>query len=287
MMPAANRQFGARRATVGNLKLCALKSRPNGKPLDVSGKADSVVENLITDDMTEKENILLVTSTRIVETLKDFEFSLQSKGKSIAMYSADKDMKLEIIFQVNRHSQAQNLEIFPHIDISSKILKKWRAEQGVPNSTGIFFHTFLAYITPRKPRYEWTISGLSQENSVKGIAESIVDYAIPLFQILTETESAVDKLCEHIWEISKGIDSKFSHVLPLDYVLCFGSREKAEKLIETCIRKKVCTENFIHQRFEEFEKQGVKTVEEILKIPQKGFGQEWIGMAYLQKLKIK
>ena len=193
----------------------------------------------------------------------------------------------EIFFQVNRHSSAKNLEVYPHIDITSKALKKWRIEKCFPNPTGSIFHTFLAYITPRNPKYEWVISGLSQDNSVKEIAGSIINYAIPLFDVFVDTDNAVDKLCEQIWGINNGLNSNITHALPLDYVLCFGSKEKAEKLIETAIQKKVCSKMFIQKCYEEFEKQEMKTAKELFGLPQNGFGQEWVKMAFLQGLKIK
>ena len=136
-------------------------------------------------NMTEKEKVLHEATSRITENLSAYGFLLQSKGKTIVKYSADQDMRLEIFFQKNRLSSAKNLEVFPHVYISSKTLKKKQKNEGIPNPTGVIFHSYLGYISPRKPKYAWVISGLSQDNAVKEITEIIKKYACQLFEELS------------------------------------------------------------------------------------------------------
>ena len=180
--------------------------------------------------MTEKEKVLQEATSRITENLSAHSFVLQPKGKSIVKYSTDKDVKLEIFFQVNRQSRAIDLEVLPHIEISSKQLKKWQQSEKFPNSTGVIFHSFLGYISPKKPKYNWTIAGLSQKNAVNEITEIILKYALPIFDLFDNPNSAVDFLAVN-GQFNKYTDYS---LMPLDFMICFASKEQAEQFFNHC-----------------------------------------------------
>jgi len=184
-------------------------------------------------NMTEKEKVLQEATSRITENLSAYSFLLQSKGKSIVKYSADKDVKLEIFFQVNRLSRAIDLEVFPHIEISSKYLKNWQQSEKLPNPTGVIFHSFLGYISPRKPKYNWVITGLSQINAVNEITEIIIRYALPIFDLFDNPNSAIEFLAVN-GQFNKYTDYT---LMPLDFMICFAPKEQAEQFFNHCPHK--------------------------------------------------
>jgi len=183
--------------------------------------------------MTEKEKVLQEVTSRITENLSAYGFSLQQKGKSIVRYSTDNDVKLEIFFQINRHSRAMDLEVFPHIDISSKRLKKWQQSEKLPNPTGVIFHSYLGYISPRKPKYHWNIAGLSQINAVNEITEVIIKYALPIFDLFDNPNLAVEFLAVN-GQFNKYTDYS---LMPLDFMICFAPKEQAEQFFNHCPHK--------------------------------------------------
>ena len=228
--------------------------------------------------MTEKEKVLHEATSRIIENLSAYGFLFQLKGKSIVKYSVDQDMRLEIFFQVNRRSSVKNLEVFPHVDISSKTLKEWQENEGIPNPTGVIFHSYLGYISPRKPKYEWVISGFSQDNAVKEITEAITKYACQLFEELSDTKNAVNKIAENVLNINDNIDS-FVFMPPMEFVLCFGTKEKAQQLFDT-LKKQKQWKGIIYQGYKKLNEIQPKTIDEIISV-----GYNWVGLSYLKGLK--
>ncbi|MDR0537759.1 MAG: hypothetical protein LBH04_06955 [Tannerellaceae bacterium] len=227
---------------------------------------------------TRKEEVLSQTTHRLLESLASHNFVLEERGKTLAYYTPDRLMKIEIIFLIPRRIFHDKLKAIPLLQFCSRTIKKWWKEENLPNPTDVFFSAHLCDISPRIPPYEWIISGDQQSRSVDEIAGLIDNLVVPLFGKLTNPATVVEVMSKRVWAISDGLRYDVSPP-PLDYVLYYGSSELARKLFNTCIEKNSNWAQQAIMRHRELDKRKGSSTEQIF-----SSGSRWVNLAYVSGL---
>lgn len=206
-------------------------------------------------------------------------FKTLEKGQKLKKISMDKDIYFEIYFQSSFRNDSSSIQILPHINIYSKILKKWQTEQRKNEySQGLIYGNQLGYLTPYNQWKEWNLAGLSYENSITEIIESIQQYILPIFEIFSSKKIAIDFLKNNGTKFNQWTENS---ITPLEFLLCFSEKETAEiflnNFVHYCTYKgnilklyeKLKSENDIDLNYSEFH------------------GADTIKLAYIKGLKIK
>lgn len=206
-------------------------------------------------------------------------FKTLEKGQKLKKISMDKDIYFEIYFQSSFRNDSSSIQILPHINIYSKILKKWQIEQRKNEySQGLIYGNQLGYLTPYNQWKEWNLAGLSYENSITEITESIQQYILPIFEIFSSKEIAIDFLKNNGTKFNQWTENS---ITPLEFLLCFSEKETAEIFLNNFVHycpykgnilklyEKLKSENDIDLNYSEFH------------------GADTIKLAYIKGLKIK
>jgi len=206
-------------------------------------------------------------------------FKTLEKGQKLKKISMDKDIYFEIYFQSSFRNDSSSIQILPHINIYSKILKKWQTEQRKNEySQGLIYGNQLGYLTPYNQWKEWNLAGLSYENSITEITESIQQYILPIFEIFSFKEIAIDFLKNNGTKFNQWTENS---ITPLEFLLCFSEKETAEIFLNNFVHycpykgnilklyEKLKSENDIDLNYSEFH------------------GADTIKLAYIKGLKIK
>lgn len=209
-----------------------------------------------------------------LEGFKAFE-----KGQILKKSSADKDLYFEIYFQSSFRNESSSIQILPHINIYSKILKKWQVEHTKNEySQGLIFGNQIGYITPFNNWKEWNLAGLSYEKSIAEITENIQQHVFPIFDIFNSKEKAIEFLKNNGTQFNEWGEPS---LLSLDFLLCFSEQETAELFLNNFVshcpyKSKIIklyetleTESHIELNHSEF------------------FGADKIKLAFVKGLKIK
>ncbi|MBO9693092.1 hypothetical protein [Chryseobacterium sp.] len=206
-------------------------------------------------------------------------FKILEKGQRLKKISMDKDISFEIYFQSSFRNDPSSIQILPHINIYSKILKKWQIEQRKNEySQGLIYGNQIGYLTPYNKWKEWNLAGLSYKNSIIEITESIKQYIFSIFEIFSSKENAIDFLKNNGTKFNLWTEDSIS---PLEFLLCFSEKETAgiflNNFVHNCpykgnilkLYEKLKSENDIDLNYSEFH------------------GADIIKLAYIKGLKIK
>ncbi|AZA54142.1 DUF4304 domain-containing protein [Chryseobacterium sp. G0201] len=206
-------------------------------------------------------------------------FKTLEKGQRLKKISIDKDIYFEIYFQSSFRNDSSFIQILPHINIYSKILKKWQIEQTKNEySQGLIFGNQIGYFTPYNNWKEWNLAGLSYDNSITEITESIKQHILPIFEFFNSKEIAIDFLKNNGTKFNQWAEDSIS---PLNFLLCFSEKETAEIFFNNFISHCPYKGNI----FNLYEK--LKTMNEIDLNHSEFHGADTIKLAYVKGLKIK
>lgn len=178
--------------------------------------------------MENKKNIRTIfieACNKIVSLLDDRDFKILQKGQTLKKVSANKDLYYEIYFQSSFRNSDWDIQILPHVNIYSKKLKKWMIEQTKnPYASGIIYSKTLGYISPCGYRV-WNVAGMSGENEINNISELLNKYALPIFHLFDDIQTAIIFLKEHGTVFNKYTKPS---LMPLSFMLYYASPEDAE-----------------------------------------------------------
>ena len=222
-----------------------------------------------------KEELLLQSARRLAAELAPDGFAPEARERTLALYSNNKEMKLEIILQVPRQRFKTTLKIFPKVQLCSRAIKKWWKQEGLPDPTDVFFSVKLDEISPRTPPFKWIISGDEQEKTITEIVRHIRAYAIPLFNTVVDADTDVTLMSERIWAIGRGMTPTI-HTPPLDYVLYYGSTELARRLFHESIEQNTRWAQSVALRYKELDRRPDLPQEQMFT-----HGEKWINLAYV------
>lgn len=225
----------------------------------------------------DTRTVFLNACNEIANTLEGFK--ILEKGQRLKKSSLDKDLYFEIYFQSSFRNDSSSIQILPHINIYSKILKKWQIEQTKNEySQGLIFGNQIGYLTPFNNWKEWNLAGLSYEKSINEITENIQHYLFPIFEIFNSKETAIDFLKKNGTKFNQWSEDSIS---PLDFLLCFSEKETAEIFLNNFVNSCPYKANI----FKLYEK--LKTQDEIDLNYSEFHGADKITLAFVNGLKIK
>ncbi|MFP3598107.1 DUF4304 domain-containing protein [Chryseobacterium sp. SIMBA_029] len=206
-------------------------------------------------------------------------FKTLEKGQRLKKISKDKDIYFEIYFQSSFRNDSSSIQILPHINIYSKILKKWQIEQRKNEySQGLIYGNQIGYLTPFNNWKEWNLAGLSYKNSITEITESIQKYILSIFEIFSSKETAIAFLKNNGTKFNQWTEDSIS---PLDFLLCFSEKETAEIFLNNFIDHCPYKRNILKLY------ENLKSENEIDLNYSEFHGADAIKLAYVQGLKIQ
>jgi len=206
-------------------------------------------------------------------------FKTLEKGQRLKKISTDKDIHFEIYFQSSFRNDSSSIQILPHINIYSKILKKWQIEQRKNEySQGLIYGNQIGYLTPFNNWKEWNLAGLSYQNSITEITESIQKYILSIFEIFSSKETAIDFLKNNGTKFNQWTEDSIS---PLDFLLCFSEKETAEIFLNNFVDYCPYKSNILKLY------ENLKSENEIDLNYSEFHGADAIKLAYVQGLKIQ
>jgi hypothetical protein len=191
--------------------------------------------------MTDEINTRTIFSeacTEIANLLNDKYFKVLQKGQTLKKISANKDIYYEIYFQSSFRNSALDIIVLPQINIFSNKIKKWKIElSGNPNEQGAVYSNSLGSICPCGYR-TWNVAGKSRESEIKHIAELLNNYALPVFNLFENIETAIDFLKVKGTHFNKHTKNS---IMPLDFMIYYATKEESElflnNFISTCSYK--------------------------------------------------
>lgn len=206
-------------------------------------------------------------------------FKVLEKGQKLKKSSLDKDIYFEIYFQSSFRNDSSSIQMLPHINIYSKSLKKWQIEQTKNEySQGLIFGNQIGYLTPFNNWKEWNLAGLSYEKSINEITENAEKYILPIFEIFSSKETAIEFLKNNGTKFNQWSEYSLS---PLDFLLCFSDIETAELFLNNFVKNCPYKANILKL----YEK--LKTENEIDLNHSEFHEADKIKLAYIKGLKIK
>lgn len=181
----------------------------------------------------DTKNTFLDACNKINNSLSEFGFKPLQKGQRLKKTSVDKDIIFEIYFQSSFRNTILNIQIIPQINIYSKQLKKWSANQTHNiHESGFIFGTSLENIIPPKQRHDWDVSRKNQKETKAEIAQLIVTYTLPIFTLFENKEKAIQFLETQGTQFNR-YTKKSLH--PLDFMLYFAKKSEAEQFFNNFI----------------------------------------------------
>jgi hypothetical protein len=170
--------------------------------------------------------IFLAACHQINDGLVEYGFKASQKGQCLKKVAADKDITFQIDFQSSSLNSTGSVKLLPHVQISSKRLKKWLLghTDGVYSQHSIYSNQ-LGYISNFKEWKSWNVSGNSQEKIVAEVVNTIKTYAMPIFNLFEDIDKAIQFLISNGTRFNPYTDKSLT---PLAFMLCFASKEEAE-----------------------------------------------------------
>lgn len=171
-------------------------------------------------------DIFKKTCKEIGNHLEKYGFKTLKNGQVLKKLLSNKDIICEIYFQSSTHNDAHHISIIPAIQIYSKKLKPWSISWTKnPHCKGFVYGSALGCISPFKKMKEWNIAETKSSPTSQEIYEYIVKYALPIFDLFEDTETAI--------HFMKKNGTRFNEYTPLslnpmDYMLFFGKKTDAE-----------------------------------------------------------
>lgn len=177
------------------------------------------------DNKKDIRTIFIEACNKIASLLDGRDFKILQKGQILKKISANKDLYYEIYFQSSFRNCDWDIQILPHVNIYSKKLKKWMIEQTKnPYASGIIYSNTLGYISPCGYK-DWNVAGMSGEGEINNISELLNKYALPIFHLFEDIQTAIDFLKER-----GAVFNKYTtpSLMPLNFMIYYASREDAE-----------------------------------------------------------
>jgi len=155
-------------------------------------------------------------------------FKPNKAGTTWKKAAADKDTAFEVSFAPCRYNSRKDVRMTVHLDVTSKVLKKWVAERN--RNYALFLFDSILSGSLRRPHkssdiIEWQVAGLQRRSSLQGICQSLEEHALPFFELFADRPNAIEHLTTHGGEFP-GI--RDADARPLPFILCFGTREQAQ-----------------------------------------------------------
>lgn len=170
--------------------------------------------------------VFLAACNQINEGLTEYGFKASQKGACLKKISINKELAFEISFQSSTLNTSGYVKLLPHVQITSKRLKKWmKVQTNDVYSNDIIYYNQLGYISPFQEWKSWNVSGISQEKTIAEVVNTIKTYVIPIFNLFEDIDNAIQFL------MSNG--TKFNRytvpsLTPLAFMLCMASKEEAQ-----------------------------------------------------------
>lgn len=226
----------------------------------------------------DSRTIFLNACNEIAEALSPFGFKPIQNGQKVKKTAADKDLFFEIFFQSSTLNDKLNIDIIPQVSIYSKSLKKWEALQTKNKySNGIIYTNHIGYVTPKANWTVWNLAGKHYKNSVSEISELLIRYVMPIFDILSTKESAVDFLQKNGPRFNEWTEPS---LFPLNYLLSINEPKAAQKVFNDFLQR--CTyKDRIVQLYKE-----LKTAKDIDLNAAEFYWADKVKMAFVHGLKI-
>lgn len=175
--------------------------------------------------MTSRE-VFLAVCNQINDGLAEFGFKASQKGACLKKISSNKDITFEISFQSSTLNSQGHIKLLPHILITSKRLKKWlKAQTNDVYSNDIIYGNQLGYISHFQEWKSWNVSGNSQEKTILEVINTIKNYAIPIFNLFEDSDSAIQFLISNGTKFNRYTDKS---LIPLAFMVCFASKDEAQ-----------------------------------------------------------
>lgn len=175
--------------------------------------------------MNSKETFL-AACLKISDGLSEFGFKASKNGQSLKKTTADKDITFEIFFQSSSLNSTGFVKLLPQLLISSKRLKKWLKEQNDGEyENAIVYTEQLGYMSHFQDWKSWNVSGSMQEAVVSEIINTITTYVLPVFDLLENTDEAIQFLVNNGTKFNRYANK---HLSPLAFILCLGKKEASQ-----------------------------------------------------------
>lgn len=202
-------------------------------------------------------------------------FKPYKNGQCLKKGANDKDLTFEISFHSSVYNSSCSIAIYPLISISSKSLKKWEQKEcDNINSDGLVYQNHIGYLSPINEFRSWNLAGLSYELSVKRIIELIENYALPIFDLFEDRDTAICFIAQHGCCFNQYAKDS---LLALPYMLMCAENEQAEDYFNHYLHSCKGRNRFINA-YSQLEKNEVIDC---------GLDNRFVTLAYNQGLKIK
>lgn len=188
-------------------------------------------------------------------------FKPNKAGTQWKKTAADKDTVFEVSFERGRYNTRSDVRMEVHVRVASRALKKWIAEQ-----SGLIDRDTIAQGALRRPFKDappiaWQLAGSQGKASVQEISRQLEQQVLPWFDTYSDCAAALARLADRD-DDTPGIRETDPMVTPLAYVLCFGTREQAQHLLD----------RYVATRAPGWRKNILKTFEELAAAPDRDPG---------------
>lgn len=182
--------------------------------------------------LMDTKTVFLNACNAVADQLDGFE--RYQKGQRLKKSASDKDIFFEISFQSDFRNFSSHIMVIPDILIYSKILKKWQIEYRKNEfSHGIIYGNHLGYLTPYHTWKKWNVAGLSFDKSVNEIADNIKKYVLPIFEVFSSRENAIEFLKNNGTKFNTHCEDSLG---PIDFLLCCSDKETSELFFNNYIK---------------------------------------------------
>ncbi|MBB6271302.1 hypothetical protein HDF26_001729 [Pedobacter cryoconitis] len=174
----------------------------------------------------DSREVFLDACNQINDGLAEFKFKAIKKGACLKKVAADNDLTFEIDFQSSSLNTGGYIKLLPHIQISSKKLKKWLQEHTDGQySNDIVYGSQIGYISHFQEWKSWNVSGSNQEKTIAEIVSTIKIYVLPVFNLFEDTDKAISFLSTNGTKFNRYTAQSLT---PLAFMLCFAPVEKTK-----------------------------------------------------------
>jgi hypothetical protein len=185
--------------------------------------------------MKPKE-IFLNGCNEIAKAFIEDGFKPLKKGQLLHKKSSDNDIVYEIYFQTSQRNWSGSVAVWPHCSIYSNELKKWETEHTEKEKPdGLIYHNTIGHISPYNCFKEYDLAGVSFEKTIFEIIKDIKLYIIPIFEIFTSKNKAVEYLRNNGTQFNKWTKKSLD---PMAFMIYFGGEETAgiflKDFVESC-----------------------------------------------------
>lgn len=179
--------------------------------------------------MSSRE-VFLAACNQIHGGLTEYGFKASQKGACLKKVSRNKDLTFEISFQSSTLNSSGYVKLLPHVQITSKRLKKWlKVQTNDVHSNDIIYYNQLGYISPFQEWKSWNVFGMSQEKTIGEVVNIIKTYAIPIFNLFEDTADIIQFLASNGTKFNRYTALSLT---PLAFMLCMASKEEAQQFFD-------------------------------------------------------